>query len=206
MQDYSLIFQVIILLMSVVIHEVSHGAVANLLGDPTARLKGRLTLNPLAHLDFFGSILLPTLMALTPGSPIFGWAKPVPFNPANIGGRFGVALVAFAGPASNLLMAGLFVVLIRLGIFSGVMAELASYIVLINLILGFFNLLPIPPLDGSKVLTPFLPTSLSYRYERFIETLPFFYTAIVILMLLLLFGDVFFRGVSRLFILLVGFS
>jgi Zn-dependent protease len=206
MQEITLLFQVIVLLMSVVIHEVSHGTVANLLGDPTARLKGRLTLNPLVHLDFFGSIILPTLMALTPGSPIFGWAKPVPYNPANIRGRFGTALVAFAGPASNLLMATLFVVLIRLGVFSGLMAELAGYIVLINLILGLFNLLPVPPLDGSKVLTPFLPASISYRYERFIESLPFLYTIIVILLFLFVFGEVFFKGVSRLFFLLVGFS
>jgi Zn-dependent protease len=205
MQEITLLFQVVILLMSVVIHEVSHGAVANLLGDPTARLKGRLTLNPLVHLDPFGSIILPALMAFS-GGIIFGWAKPVPYNPANIKGRFGTALVAFAGPASNLLMAALFIILVRLNVFSGIMAELAGYIVLINLVLGLFNLLPIPPLDGSKVLVPFLPNHISYRYERFIESLPFLYTTIVILIFLFVFGDVFFQGVSRLFLLLMGFS
>jgi len=158
-----IIFQIIILVFSVVIHEVAHGLVAERLGDPTARLLGRLTLNPLRHLDPFGSVLLPILLAMLPGGVVFGWAKPVPYNPLNLKRpeRDG-ALIGAAGPASNLGVAILFAAAYRaISAWGGGSAEvllaLFSYVILINIVLAVFNIIPIPPLDGSKVLFAFIP-------------------------------------------------
>ncbi len=159
------IFLVIILIFSIVIHEVSHGAVANYLGDPTAKYAGRLTLNPIKHLDPIGSVILPiflVLMAkLTGGGIIFGWAKPVPINPYNFRDpKYGSAKVALAGPTSNLAIALIFGLALR---FFPVISTIPgldlmfSYIVYINILLAVFNLLPIPPLDGSHILFTFLP-------------------------------------------------
>lgn len=155
---------IVILIMSVVVHEVSHGYAANYLGDPTARLQGRLTLNPIPHIDPVGSILVPGLLALLPGSIIFGWAKPVPYNPNNIANEYGDAIVAVAGPASNLLLATIAGVIFQLASIPAA-APLGVFllsIILINVILAVFNLVPIPPLDGSKILFNFLPAKLNY--------------------------------------------
>lgn len=151
---------IVILILSVIIHEVSHGYMADRLGDPTARLQGRLTLNPIKHIDPFGSVILPLMMAIiTPGF-VFGWAKPVPYNPYNLKNkRSGEFLIAAAGPLSNLVIALIFGCIIRF-VQQGVMTpfiEIASYIVIINLTLAVFNLIPIPPLDGSKLLFSILP-------------------------------------------------
>ncbi len=171
-----IVFIIIIYFFSIVIHEVAHGAVAYLLGDPTAKNAGRLTLNPLPHIDPFGTVLLPLVMALPAffgARPlIFGWAKPVPFNPMffkNI--RRGTFLVAIAGVSANLSLAVIFAVFLRLldPLLSGYLSAVAleslstvfSTVVIANLVLGIFNLFPIPPLDGSKVLFSLLP-------ERFI--------------------------------------
>ena len=150
--------------MSVVIHEVSHGYVAGMLGDPTARLAGRLSLNPLRHLDLFGSVIVPLLTSLTGFT--FGWAKPVPVNPYNLrGGQRGEMLVAAAGPLSNLLIAVIFGLFIRISLSEGFITapllHIATLIVVINLVLTIFNLVPIPPLDGSKILFPFLSSRFS---------------------------------------------
>lgn len=153
------IFFIIIFLYSVIAHEVAHGKMAELLGDPTARLAGRLTLNPIPHIDPIGSIALPALLLIT-GSPIlFGWAKPVPYNPYNIRHRYGDALVAGAGVATNLLLAVVFGLFIRFLDLDASFFQTFNYIVSINLVLGIFNLVPIPPLDGSKILFDFLPNS-----------------------------------------------
>jgi Zn-dependent protease len=150
---------------AIVVHEAAHGFVAHRLGDPTAKSQGRITLNPLKHIDPFGTVILPLLLAFL-GGPVFGYAKPVPYNPRyfkNI--KVGEVLTGLAGPASNLLMALLgaaasFAVaqVYRLSpeVFSWVLTGLYLF-VLINLYLMFFNLLPIPPLDGSSVIVPFLP-------------------------------------------------
>ncbi len=161
-----IIFQIIVLVFSAVIHEVCHGAMADRLGDPTARLAGRLTLNPLKHLDPFGSVLLPLMLALIPGGVVFGWAKPVPFNPYHLKhpDRDG-ALIAFAGPASNILIAIIFSIFYRL-IGSSVLGELFVVIVIINVSLAVFNMVPIPPLDGSKILFAFLPNRLAHLREQ----------------------------------------
>ena len=159
------LFYIIILLFSVVVHEVSHGVMADKLGDPTARLAGRLTLNPIRHIDPFGSIILPLIMVLLPGNFIFGWAKPVPVNPYQLKNpeRDG-ALIAGAGPASNLLLAAIFALFIKMGeiVASSLIVQslpLLAAIVWVNIILAVFNLVPIPPLDGSKILFAFLPRS-----------------------------------------------
>lgn len=152
------IFQIIILIFSVVIHEVSHGYAAYLLGDPTAKYQGRLTLNPIKHLDFFGSIFLPLLLLISNSGFIVGWAKPVPYNPYNLRNqRWGEAIVAAAGPISNILVAVVFGLFIRVGLGSGFIQsvevlKITSVIVFINLLLAVFNLIPIPPLDGSKIV------------------------------------------------------
>jgi Zn-dependent protease len=156
-----LIFDLIVVLFSVVIHEVSHGFIAERLGDPTARLAGRLTLNPISHIDPVGTILVPLVLHFS-GAPIFGWARPVPYNPMNLRDPVGGgAKIAAAGPLSNFFVAAVFGILIRL-LAAGGNAEsplvlLFSLIVLRNIALGVFNLLPIPPLDGSKVLFAILP-------------------------------------------------
>jgi len=153
------LFQIIVLVFSAIIHEYMHGYVAYYLGDSTAKDLGRLTLNPIPHIDLFGSILLPLLMVFSGTGFVFGWAKPVPFNPYNLRDKkWGVAKVAAAGPLGNLIIAlffGLWLRFVPLG--GGAMDSLLAVVVLINLVLMIFNLVPIPPLDGSKVLAAFLP-------------------------------------------------
>jgi len=158
------IFLLAILLFSVVIHEVSHGLMADYLGDPTARYAGRLTLNPIKHLDPFGSVIVPLFLLLLRSPILFGWAKPVPINPYNLRDqKYGSAKVALAGPAANLALALVFGLTLR---FLPVLAAnpglslMFSYIVFINILLAVFNLLPVPPLDGSHILFTFLPYSL----------------------------------------------
>lgn len=164
-----IIFVLVILVMSVVIHEVSHGVMAHWLGDPTARLQGRLTLNPLVHIDPMGSVIIPGLLVLSGSPMLFGWAKPVPYNPYNFqrGGTWGEALVAVAGPVSNILLAVVFGFALRIGVVPAEAYPLGLYIVSINILLALFNMIPIPPLDGSKVLSSILPYPLSAQYARF---------------------------------------
>ena len=160
-------FVVAVIVMSAVIHEVMHGVAAEQLGDPTARLQGRITLNPISHLDPIGSVVLPIVLVLTNSPIFFGWAKPVPYNPYNLRpGRFSESIVAAAGPFSNLAIAIIGGLIIRLGVFPAGMADILFIIVLINVMLFFFNLIPIPPLDGSKVLASILPPSLAIFYDR----------------------------------------
>lgn len=154
------IFSIVVLIFSVVVHEVAHGYMAYWLGDNTAKYEGRLNLNPLNHLELFGSFLLP-LMSYFLGGFIIGWAKPVPFNPYNLRDqKWGEAKVAFAGPLSNILIALFFGLLIRFGVLASLgesFLYIGTMIVIINLVLATFNLVPIPPLDGSKILFNFLP-------------------------------------------------
>ncbi len=158
-----LVFQVGVLIFSVVIHEVSHGFAALMLGDSTAEEEGRLTLNPLRHIDPFGSVILPAMSYLF-GGIIVGWAKPVPYNPYRLRNRhWGPALVGVAGPTANIFLAAAFGIVFRFlvpyadGGFLGNLASVAGIIALLNLSLAIFNLVPIPPLDGSKILFAVLP-------------------------------------------------
>lgn len=170
-----ILFQLVVLIYSVVIHELSHGLMANSLGDSTAKHLGRLTLNPLKHLDMFGSVLLPLFLFFVRAPFIFGYAKPVPYNPANLTDhKYGPAKVALAGPASNLALALLFGLSLRFmpDVFStSLIPQLFSFIVLLNLVLAIFNLFPIPPLDGHWLLMTFLPARFNwlkvalYRYN-----------------------------------------
>ncbi len=159
------VFGIIIFIFSVVIHEVAHGAMAERMGDPTARLAGRITLNPIRHLDPIGSVLLPVLLVITNSPFLIGWAKPVPVNPLNFHDKkYGEAKVAMAGPLVNITMAIVFGLLLRFiplagSSFAQNIASIFGYIVWINLLLAIFNLIPIPPLDGSHILFTFLPRS-----------------------------------------------
>lgn len=173
------------LLFAITVHEVSHGWVANKLGDRTAFMLGRLTLNPIKHIDPIGTILLPLILIATNAGFIFGWAKPVPINPRNLKHpKRDMALVAVAGPLSNFIMALLWAIIAKLGMRIGLipLVYMGSVGIFINLILMILNLLPIPPLDGSRVVSSLLPTKAAYLYDK-IEPFGFF-----ILILLLVFN------------------
>lgn len=168
MDDFLIkLFQLAILIPSVMVHEIMHGFVALQLGDSTAKDQGRLTLNPLKHLDPFGSVVLPIMLALIPGNPfILGWAKPVPYNPSNLKNpKLGAGIIAAVGPISNLLVALIFGLIlqiifpfINIPIISSLII-LLNFIVYINVLLAIFNLVPLPPLDGSGILFAFMPAS-----------------------------------------------
>lgn len=177
-----------ILLMSVVIHEVSHGYAALWLGDPTAKIQGRLTLNPIRHIDILGSIIVPAI-SIALGGVIIGWAKPVPYNPYNFKKlhRYGDALVAAAGPAVNIVLALIFAGIVRLASMGMLdlpasFIDISSYVVLINIVLAFFNLIPVPPLDGSKILFTFLPKG-AYNIRILLERYAFIFIIIFIVFL-----------------------
>ncbi len=210
-----IVFFIVILLYSVIIHEVSHGIMALWLGDATAKYAGRLTANPLKHLDFVGSFLAPLFMYLSFGFA-FGWAKPVPYNPYNLKNqKWGPALVALAGPASNLAVAFLAAFIARFialplylkkdiintfnewsavsatiaGSVGAIFYELLMIVIIINVFLAFFNLIPNPPLDGSKLLFSVLPIKI--ETQAMLEQFGF---------MLLLFFIFFFSAPLRIFL------
>lgn len=165
------IFYIFVLVMSVVLHEVSHGYAARALGDRTAEWQGRLTLNPIAHIDPFGSIILPILTYISAGITV-GWAKPVPYNPYNLKNpKRDEGLIALAGPVSNALIAIVFSIFFHLGqgVFGAGTLQLFTVIVITNVALGLFNLVPFPPLDGSKILWSILPEPYAGQVRRFTE-------------------------------------
>lgn len=164
-----ILFSLIIILFSAIIHEYMHGWMADRLGDHTARNAGRLTINPIPHIDLWGSIVIPAIIYFsTAGAFIFGYAKPVPFNPYNLRDqKYGGAKIAIAGPLANLAMAIAFGMVLRfMPVANDTLITLLASVVQINIILMVFNLVPIPPLDGSKVLAPFLPSRLQDKYEE----------------------------------------
>lgn len=197
------IFQLAVLLFSVVIHEVSHGFVAEWLGDPTARMAGRLTLNPIKHLDLFGSFIVPFLLFITQSPIVLGWAKPVPYNPNLLikDYKYGPLKVALAGPASNLILAVVIGLTVRFAfpILPAVTVSLLGFMVFINILLAVFNLVPIPPLDGSKILTILLPPRYSFALQRIGLSGIF-----LVLLFLFFFSGVIFGLTSLLFGLIVG--
>ena len=224
MQGINFIFSIAILILSVVVHEVSHGYIAYLLGDPTAKRAGRLSMNPLKHLDLTGSFIVPLMLVLLKSSFVFGWAKPVPYNPYNLKNqKWGPGLVAVSGPLSNFLIAGAFGLValflpldqtakteIGLAAVNGAAIFGAGYapalfyfssmVVWINVFLGIFNLIPIPPLDGSKVLFSFLPYNKLVNFQIFLEKYGFF----ILLFFLFSFSSVLLPVVFFLFRLFLG--
>jgi Zn-dependent protease len=149
---------------SIIIHEVSHGLTAYWLGDDTAKRRGRLSLNPLSHIDWFGTVIMPLILYFSAGF-VFGYAKPVPINPYNFKNyKRDTGITAAAGPLSNILIAILFALVFHLSGSASVISYLCVPIIQINLLLAMFNLIPIPPLDGSKVLGMFLSDEAYFRY------------------------------------------
>ncbi|MEK7590399.1 MAG: site-2 protease family protein [Patescibacteria group bacterium] len=165
-----IVWVIAVLLFSVILHEIAHGWMALKFGDPTAKYLGRLTLNPIPHLDLFGSIILPTLLAIT-GAPILGWAKPVPVNFWKLRPqKLGIICVSLAGIVTNLAIAVVVGLIFRLlavtEVANGLVYSLLFTTVYLNVLLAIFNLLPIPPLDGSRILTLWLPEEMRIRLEQ----------------------------------------
>ncbi len=200
-------FILIILIFSAILHEYAHGYAAYYLGDPTAKNMGRLTLNPIPHIDPFYTILLPLLMIVLPTSFIIGGAKPVPINPFNLRGKYAQMKVALAGPGSNIALAVLFGIFIRFFPFVRENESLFfafSAVVFVNLLLAVFNLLPIPPLDGSHVLFTFFP-AISEKIKSIFAQYGFFiFLAVIFLFANFIFYAIFVL-ISFLFYPITGF-
>ncbi|MBP6343283.1 MAG: site-2 protease family protein [Candidatus Omnitrophica bacterium] len=158
---------------AIILHEYAHGWAANLLGDPTAKLAGRLTLNPIKHIDPVGSILLPGsfllayFMGWTQSLFLFGWAKPVPVNFMRLKSpRRDMMIVAAAGPLTNIFLALAGAQIFRAGLLSGILENILIWAIELNLVLAVFNMIPIPPLDGSRIVSGFLPARMAYAYNQ----------------------------------------
>ncbi len=201
MQIQIYILAIVILIFSIVVHEVMHGYVAYKLGDSTAKFMGRLTLNPIPHIDLLGTIIIPLFLIVSRSPILFGWAKPVPVNFNNLRNpKKDSVYVALAGPASNFVLAIVFAIFFHLLSFLS-LNIVFWYGVYINLILGIFNLIPIPPLDGGRIAVGLLPLRYSYMLQR-IE--PFGIYIVVILLFLGFFSYTIFPLVNYLSRFLVG--
>lgn len=197
------VFIIAIVIFSAVIHEVAHGFMAYKLGDHTAKLAGRLTLNPLKHLDPFGSLILPFFLSLLPGGIIFGWAKPVPYNPFNLKNpEKDSAKIALAGPLSNLFLALFFGIVVRFfptlnflpSDFVFTFYSFLTFVVIINISLAIFNLVPLPPLDGSKVAQFLIPDKF-YKLKAFFNENNLY--GMLILLIFIFFGFSFLSPIIR---------
>ncbi len=196
----SLLFYFVIIIPSSIIHEYAHGAMADYLGDPTARYAGRLTVNPRPHIDLWGTILLPVILFLSTGGKfLFAYAKPVPYNPYNLKNqKWGPALVGLAGPVANFLLAAATAIILRF-VSTSAIAPFLAIIVYANLMLMVFNLVPLPPLDGSKILFAILPDSM-VGVRNFLER----YGTILVLVFVFFLFQMLSPVIEFLFTLLVG--
>jgi Zn-dependent protease len=200
------IFYFLVLIISIIVHEVAHGIAAEREGDPTARMLGRITLNPLKHIEWFGSVILPLALILSKAGFVVGWAKPVPYNPDNLKrGKKSVAIVSIAGILVNISIAGIFGLMIRIATVTGVVStaffEIGSIVVLVNIVLALFNAIPIAPLDGFRFLEALVPLRAEPTMRRLEQySLP-------LLIVFLLFGWKFVAPFAyTLFTLLTGIS
>ena len=205
MQAGDILFKFLIILVSLVIHDFAHAYAAYKNGDETAFRAGRLTLNPLPHLDVFGSVILPLVIAYSTGGGFFGWAKPVPINPNNFRNyKRGLIATSFAGVFADIMLAIVFGILMRVlsahDLLTAPMHFVLSYVVIINISLFLFNLIPVPPLDGSKILFALLPAQSSYKLEVFLEK----YRIILIILVILFFGSIIFPAALFLYKLFTG--
>ena len=167
----STFYSILAFIIAIATHEAAHAWAAYRLGDNTAKLSGRMTLNPIKHIDPFGTLILPALLILTKFPVVFGWAKPVPVNPANFASpRKGMMITSAAGPLSNLLLAGIFAVFLKAAakgiLFPPEVGMFFVYGVLINVVIGVFNLIPVPPLDGANIMAGLLPLEAARSYMK----------------------------------------
>jgi len=173
----NLVITLLAFFIAITIHEFAHAWMADKLGDPTAKIKGRLSLNPIAHIDLYGTILVPLFLVFIHSPFIFGWAKPVQFDPFNLKNpRKDSAYISIAGPAANLILAALLSIALKLLFISGLSLQLTtllyvilSPIIVINIVLAVFNLIPIHPLDGGKILVGILPQKDAYETDKFLR-------------------------------------
>ncbi len=183
MQELTSFFYIAILLVSVILHEMAHGYAALSQGDKTALYAGRLTFNPIKHLDLWGSILIPLFLILSGAGFVIGWAKPVPYNPDNLKNQvWGKIWVAMAGILTNITIAVVFALLVQFAPLGESALSIAYMIIITNIVLAIFNLVPIPPLDGSKIILAFVPAKYEHRIQA-IERYSF-----VILIVFILYG------------------
>lgn len=172
---------IVILIISIVLHEIAHGYAADKLGDPTARLAGRLSLNPLVHVDWIGSVILPFFLIVSGAPFILGWAKPVPFNLYNMKNpKWGGVIVAIAGPLTNIVIAILAAIILKLFTFSPAVIFFLTSLIITNISLAVFNMVPIPPLDGHHILYALLPKRL-YKIKSFLRRYSFFVLIIFVI-------------------------
>ncbi|MEI6238333.1 MAG: site-2 protease family protein [bacterium] len=200
--EINFIIGIAVLIMSVVIHEVSHGYVANICGDPTAKHQGRLTLNPIRHLSLWGSVIVPIIFILSGTGIVLGWAKPVEINPYNFKNRrWGEFFTALAGPLSNIIMALLFVLILRTleTSLSAKFIEFGIIVIDTNITLAVFNLVPVPPLDGSKILFTLFPKVFE-KIRVYLER----YFLVFVMIFVVLFWDIISPIIPKIVLWLLG--